>query len=159
VTDANGNRGSAEDDGSFRVFGGRGDDTITGSQNGDIIAGNAGADQLTGGGGGDAFRYVATLDSAPGAADHILDFTPGTDWIDLSRIDADTHAGGNQAFHWIGDSNFTGAQAASAGELRAYQSGNSWFVEGDSDGNGAADFVIEVTVLGPTPLEPGNFLL
>jgi Ca2+-binding RTX toxin-like protein len=151
--------GSAEDDGSFRVFGGRGNDTITGSQNGDIIAGNAGADVLTGGGGGDEFRYVATLDSAPGAADHILDFTPGTDWIDLSRIDADTHAAGNQAFHWIGSDGFHGTGPSSAGELRAYQAGNSWFVEGDTDGNGSADFVIEFTVVAQAPLEASNFLL
>jgi Ca2+-binding RTX toxin-like protein len=151
--------GSAEDDGSFRVFGGRGDDTIVGSQNGDILAGNGGSDQLTGGGGGDAFRYVAASDSAPGSADRILDFLPGTDWIDLSRIDADTHAAGNQAFRWIGSNGFTGSNAASAGELRAYQSGNSWFVEGDTDGNGAADLVIELTVIGPTPLEAGHFLL
>jgi Ca2+-binding RTX toxin-like protein len=151
--------GSAEDDGSFRVFGGRGDDTIVGSQNGDILTGNGGADQLTGGGGGDAFRYVAASDSASGSADRILDFTPGTDWIDLSRIDADTHAAGNQAFRWIGSNGFTGTNAASAGELRAYQSGNSWFVEGDTDGNGAADLVIEVTVFGPTPLGADHFLL
>ena len=151
--------GSAEDDGSFRVFGGRGDDSIVAGQNGDILAGNGGADQLTGGAGGDAFRYVAASDSAPGSADRILDFLPGTDWIDLTRIDADTHAAGNQAFRWIGSNAFTGTNAALAGELRAYQSGNSWFVEGDTDGNGVADLVIELTVLGPTPLGADNFLL
>jgi Ca2+-binding RTX toxin-like protein len=149
--------GSAEDDGSFRVFGGQGNDSIVAGQNGDILAGNGGSDQLTGGGGGDAFRYVLASDSAPGSADRILDFLPGTDWIDLSRIDADSHAAGNQAFRWIGSNGFTGTNAASAGELRAYQSGNSWFVEGDTDGNGAADFVIEVVT--PTPLEAGHFLL
>ncbi|HEX8573986.1 MAG TPA: M10 family metallopeptidase C-terminal domain-containing protein [Allosphingosinicella sp.] len=149
--------GSAEDDGSFRLFGGRGDDRLAGSQNGDILTGNGGADQLAGGAGGDAFRYVAASDSAPGSADRILDFTPGTDWIDLSRIDADTHAAGNQAFRWIGSNGFTGTDAASAGELRAYQSGNSWFVEGDTDGNGAADFVIEVVT--PAPLAADHFLL
>jgi len=148
--------GSAEDDGSFRVFGGRGNDTIVGSQNGDIIAGNAGADMLTGGGGGDAFRYVATSDSTTGAVDRILDFLPGTDWIDLSRIDADTNADGNQAFHWIG-SNAFGTSGTPAGELRAYQAGNSWFIEGDTNGDGAADLIIEV--VGPAPLGADNFVL
>jgi Ca2+-binding RTX toxin-like protein len=148
--------GSAEDDGSFRVFGGRGNDTITGSRNGDIIAGNAGADMLTGGGGGDAFRYVATTDSMTGGVDKILDFLPGTDWIDLSRIDADTNVDGNQAFHWIG-SNAFGTSGTPAGELRAYQSGNSWFVEGDTNGDGMADLIIEVVTAAP--LEQSHFLL
>jgi Ca2+-binding RTX toxin-like protein len=149
--------GSAETDGSFRIFGGLVDDVIVGSRNGDILQGYGGSDQLTGGEGGDAFRYVAASDSAPGSADRILDFIPGTDWIDLSRIDADSHAAGNQAFRWIGSNGFTGANAASAGELRAYQSGSNWFVEGDTDGNGSADLVIEVTA--PTPLTADNFLL
>ncbi|HEX8573313.1 MAG TPA: M10 family metallopeptidase C-terminal domain-containing protein [Allosphingosinicella sp.] len=151
--------GSAETDGSFRIFGGLVDDVIVGGRNGDILQGYGGSDQLTGGEGGDAFRYVAASDSAPGSADRILDFIPGTDWIDLSRIDADSHAAGNQAFRWIGSNGFTGANAASAGELRAYQSGNSWFVEGDTDGNGSADLVIELTVLGPAPLGADHFLL
>jgi Ca2+-binding RTX toxin-like protein len=149
--------GSAEDDGSFRLFGGRGSDSLIGSQKGDISAGTAGADMLTGGGGGDAFRYVAATDSTTGAVDKILDFLPGTDWIDLSRIDADTHVDGNQAFHWIG-SNAFGTSGTPAGELRAWQDvGGHWFVEGDTDGNGSADLIIEVVT--PTPLDQGHFVL
>jgi Ca2+-binding RTX toxin-like protein len=151
--------GSAEDDGSFRVFGGLGADTIVGSSNGDILVGHTGGDRLTGGAGGDEFRYITALDSAPGAADRILDFAPGSDWFDLSRIDANSHAAGNQAFKWIGSNAFTGANAASAGQLRAYGSGSSWFVEGDTDGNGAADFVIEVTIPSQAPLEAWAFVL
>jgi hypothetical protein len=49
--------------------------------------------------------------------DHILDFTPGTDRIELDRIDANTLLAGNQAFSWIGSNAFSG----SAGELRAYE--------------------------------------
>ncbi|HEX8571606.1 MAG TPA: M10 family metallopeptidase C-terminal domain-containing protein [Allosphingosinicella sp.] len=151
--------GSAEDDGSFRLFGGRGDDTIIGSQNGDILAGNGGADILTGGAGGDAFRYVATLDSNSEGFDQILDFTPGTDWIDLSRIDADVHSAGNQAFRWIGDNAFSRNGPASAGELSVWQNwSGSWIVEGDTDGDGVADFVLEVMLVGSTPLGPGDFL-
>jgi hypothetical protein len=87
--------------------------------------------------------------------DQILDFTPGTDKIELDRIDADSLAAGNQAFTWIGSNAFSG----SAGELRAYEQSGSWFVEGDTDGNGAADLVIALTLQGPTPLSAGDFLL
>ena len=151
--------GSAETDGSFRLFGGLVGDTLIGSRNGDLIQGNGGADALTGGEGADIFRYLSTSDSTTGAADRILDFTPGTDKIDLSRIDANTHSAGDQAFSWIGPNAFTGSGAASAGQLRAFQSGQSWFVQGDTDGDGSADFVVELTLAGPTPLGTVDFLL
>ncbi|HEX8448315.1 MAG TPA: M10 family metallopeptidase C-terminal domain-containing protein, partial [Allosphingosinicella sp.] len=145
--------GSAETDGSFRVFGGLVDDVIAGSQNGDVIQGNGGSDTLTGGGGADVFRYLSESDSAASAMDRIVDFAAGSDKIDLSRIDADSAAAGDQAFSWIGSSAFSG----SAGQLRAYQDGANWFVEGDTDGNGSADFVIQLTVTGG-PLTQSDFL-
>jgi Ca2+-binding RTX toxin-like protein len=147
--------GSAEDDGSFRVFGGRDNDTIVGSRNGDFIQGNGGADALTGGEGADVFRYLSASDSTGSAVDHIFDFAAGTDRVDLSRIDADTLTAGDQAFAWIGSTAFSGA----AGELRAYQDGESWFVEGDTDGDGSADFVLMLTLDGPTPLTAGDLAL
>jgi Ca2+-binding RTX toxin-like protein len=150
--------GSAELDGSFRVFGGLVDDTIVASRNNDFLQGNGGMDTLTGGEGADIFRYLSASDSAPGAADEILDFTPGTDKIDLSRIDANSQSAGDQAFSWIGSNLFTGSGAASAGELRAYQSGQSWFVEGDTDGDGDADLLIDLLLAGPTPLGSGDFV-
>jgi Ca2+-binding RTX toxin-like protein len=151
--------GSAELDGSFRVFGGLVDDMIVASRNNDFLQGNGGMDTLTGGLGADTFRYLSASDSTVAAADKILDFTPGTDKIDLSRIDANTHAAGDQAFSWIGATAFTGSGAASAGQLRAYQSGASWFLEGDTDGNGDADFRIDLTLAGPTALGAGDFVL
>jgi Ca2+-binding RTX toxin-like protein len=151
--------GHAEQDGSFRVFGGQGNDTITGGQGADLLVGNRGADTLIGAGGNDVFRYVGTEDSTAAAMDQILGFTAGTDRIDLTRIDADTHSAGDQAFTFIGSAAFTGAGAASAGQLRTYESGGDWFVEGDTDGDGDADLVIGLTLHGPTPLSAGDFLL
>jgi Ca2+-binding RTX toxin-like protein len=145
--------GSAEDDGSFRVFGGRDNDSIVGSQNADLIQGNGGADTLTGGQGADVFRYFSASDSTSSATDRILDFAAGSDRIDLGRIDADTQTAGDQAFAWIGSNAFSG----SAGQLRAYQEGGNWVVQGDTDGNGVADLVIEV--VGPAPLGADAFLL
>ncbi|HEY0130574.1 MAG TPA: M10 family metallopeptidase C-terminal domain-containing protein, partial [Allosphingosinicella sp.] len=121
----------------------------------DLIHGNLGADTLAGNGGADAFRYQNVAESSSGSMDRILDFTPGTDKIELDRIDANALVAGNQAFSWIGSSAFTG----SAGQLRAYEQGGSWFVEGDVNGDGSADLVIALTLQGATPLGAGDFLL
>jgi Ca2+-binding RTX toxin-like protein len=146
---------SAETDGILRLFGGKAADTLKGGAMNDLLHGNLGADQLTGGGGADVFRYHNVAESNGGPLDTILDFTPGTDKIDLSRIDANSQAGGDQAFTWIGSNAFSGT----AGQLRAYENGGSWFVEGDTDGNGSADFAVMLTLVGPTPISAGDFLL
>ncbi|HEX8216378.1 MAG TPA: M10 family metallopeptidase C-terminal domain-containing protein, partial [Allosphingosinicella sp.] len=138
---------------------GSGADILIGGAGNDLIKGGLAADILTGNGGSDSFRYDSTSESAAAGFDRILDFTPGTDKIDLTRIDADGHAGGDQAFHWIGSNAFTGFGTASAGELRAYQNGGTWFVEADTDGNGSADLIIELTLQGATPLGQGDFVL
>ncbi|HYJ84417.1 MAG TPA: M10 family metallopeptidase C-terminal domain-containing protein, partial [Allosphingosinicella sp.] len=146
---------SQEADGFLRLFGGRADDTLKGGANADLIHGNLGADRLAGGGGADIFRFDSTAESNSAAGDQILDFTPGTDKIDLGRIDANSLADGDQAFAWIGSNAFSGL----AGELRVYEQNGSWFVEGDVDGDGAADLVIALTLQGPVPLGAGDFLL
>jgi len=147
---------SLETDGRLRLFGGKAGDTLKGGGQADLIHGNLGADQLTGGGGADIFRYDSTAESRNSSLDHVLDFTPGTDRFDLSRIDANTLVGGDQAFTWIGSNAFSGT----AGELRAENLNNSgWFLEGDTDGNGSADFVVMLTLQGPTPLSGGDFIL
>jgi Ca2+-binding RTX toxin-like protein len=163
--------GAAETNGRFTLLGGGGADTIVGGAGGDYVAGNggndtlyglggsdtlfggAGADQLRGGAGQDFFRYQATTDSMTGSVDQILDFT-GIDRIDLSAIDA-IGGGANDAFTFIGASAFHNV----AGELRAYQSGPSWFVEGDVNGDGVADVLIQVSVADANPLGAANFIL
>ena len=146
---------SQETDGLLRLFGGRANDTLKGGANADLIHGNLGADILTGNGGADTFRYDGTADSNSGSRDRITDFTPGTDKIDLSRVDANSLAAGDQGFTWIGSSAFSG----SAGQLRAYQQNGFWFVEGDVNGDAVADLVIALTLQGSTPLGQGDFLL
>ncbi|HEX8481468.1 MAG TPA: Ig-like domain-containing protein [Allosphingosinicella sp.] len=151
--------GSGETDGNLRLFGGQADDSLTGGGGGDLLHGGLGSDELTGGGGADVFRYQSTAESGGDSVDRILDFTPGTDRIELERIDADSLEEGNQAFSWIGSNAFSGAGAGSAGELRAYESDGTWFVEGDTDGDGAADLVIALTLQGQTPLSASDFVL
>ncbi len=145
---------SRETNGTVRLFGGRAADTLKGGANADLIHGGFNADTLSGGGGADVFRYQAATDSYAVAKDHIVDFTPGTDKIDLSRIDADEILGGNQAFSWIGSNAFSGT----AGELRAFQSGSTWTLEGDVNGDGHADLIVTLTLQGPVPLGSGDFL-
>jgi Ca2+-binding RTX toxin-like protein len=146
--------GSAVHDGNLILFGGGGHDTLTAGSGADLIVGGAGADGLTGGAGADVFRYDSASDSAVGLSDLIGDFAPGIDKIDLSRIDANTGLAGDQAFTWIGENAFSNA----AGELRTYQSGGYQWVEGDTNGDGHADFAIALTP-PPAPLLQGDFIL
>ncbi|MET1110866.1 MAG: M10 family metallopeptidase C-terminal domain-containing protein, partial [Allosphingosinicella sp.] len=146
---------SQEADGLLRLFGGRANDTLKGGSQSDLLHGNLGADILTGNGGADVFRYDSTAESNSGAMDQITDFAAGTDKADLSRIDANGLAAGDQAFAWIGSSAFSG----SAGELRGFEQGGTWFVEGDVNGDSVADFVIALTLQEPAPLGAGDFLL
>jgi hypothetical protein len=133
--------GHLEASGSFRLFGGAGADTLTGGGGNDLIYGGLGADTLAGGGGADVFRYDEVADSVLNGRDTINGFTSGTDKIDLSRIDANALVAGDQAFKF-GTGNFTGAGAASAGELRVTGDGSFWIIQGDTDGDGGADFLI-----------------
>jgi hypothetical protein len=74
----------------------------------------------------------------------------------LSTIDANANAAdGNSAFTFIGANAFGNV----AGELRAYQSGPDWFVEGDVNGDGLADLLIQVTLPDATPLGAADFIL
>ncbi|MDP8994606.1 MAG: hypothetical protein M3N07_06465, partial [Pseudomonadota bacterium] len=101
--------------------------------------------------------------SRPVAPDRIFGFEHAIDKIDLARIDADTTAAGNQAFTFIGSAAFSGNGAA--GQLRAENLGeatpsyNVWRVEGDVDGDGVADFSIEVYIEVGQPLTASDFIL
>ncbi len=146
--------GSAETDGWFRIFGGRGSDTITGSQTADIISGGLGSDNLRGAGGADTFLYRSVADSLLSQRDSILDFSTG-DRIDFSQIDAISGTPANDAFTFIGSAAFSGI----AGELRAtFYAGNGlWTVSGDVNGDGVAD--IEFFVTSDHPITGGDFTL
>ena len=146
---------SQETDGILRLFGGSAADTLKGGALADIIHGGLGADTLAGGGGADVFRYQSVTESNALGRDHIIDFTPGADRIDLAAIDSNRSVGGDQAFAWIGSNAFS----KTAGELRATQSSSQWIVEGDVNGDGFADFVLALTLQGPTPLGAGAFVL
>jgi Ca2+-binding RTX toxin-like protein len=64
-----------------KISGLAGDDTIDAKGGNDTVDGNEGKDTLTGGPGGDTFVFSAKLKKAN--VDHITDFTPGTDTVQI----------------------------------------------------------------------------
>ena len=165
--------GYAETDGALSVYGGAGNDTFAGGPANDAFVGGAGddtmyglggsdwlegglgADTMRGGLGNDLYVYQSAAESTAAKTDHILDFEYVSDHIDLTRIDANTGTGGDQAFTFIGSDAFS----HTAGELRAYQSGASWFVEGDVNGDGNADLIIQVDPVAGHAIIASDFLL
>jgi Ca2+-binding RTX toxin-like protein len=113
-----------------------GRDVLVGGDGNDTLSGGRGADALTGGLGADCYRFD-DLDSVLGSSDRIIGLQAG-DSIDLSRIDADVNAAGNQAFVMRG--NFTGA--AGEATLKYFAGGDVTRLSLDTDGDSAADIVI-----------------
>ena len=109
------------------------------------------ADVVRGGKGADTFRFADGDFSAGPRTDVILDFGR-SDVIDLSGVDA-IDGSGDDAFTFIGDDAFS----ETAGELRYQANADGVTIEGDTDGDGEADFSIEV--LGVASLQAADFLL
>jgi Ca2+-binding RTX toxin-like protein len=125
---------------------------INGNNAANFLVGGLGADTLNGGLGNDTYLYRSSAESSAAAMDRI--FVSSADKIDLSQIDSNPAATGNNAFAFIG----AGAFSGTAGQLRAYGSGSAWFVEADIDGDGIADLMIDVTTAGQ-PLVAANFVV
>jgi Ca2+-binding RTX toxin-like protein len=161
-------------------------DTLKGLAGNDVLVGLGGRDVLYGGTAPtpelltpsfdvhidaslDVFRYISATDSGTTASsrDLIVDFESGRDHIDLSAIDARVGLGGNKgasysfsgnnAFSFIDTDDFSGV----AGQLRYEHTGigrtSATIVEGDTNGNGLADFQIELS--GRKVLDAGDFIL
>lgn len=117
------------------VTGGAGIDYLLGNNSSNFLNGGAGQDSLTGRGGADYFIFSSVADTR---GDMITDFDL-MDQIVLSQIDARTDVAGDQAFGFV--DRFTGH----SGELVLSKFPLSAFLQGDVDGDGAADFAINIT--------------
>jgi Ca2+-binding RTX toxin-like protein len=141
--------------GNDTLAGGGSDDALFGQNGNDTLVGGAGSDFLRGGAGNDIFDYNAVSDS-PGAAggrDLIFDFSAGFDDIDLRDIDANTQLDDDQAFGFVAEQ----TSSIEANKVTWYQAGGNTFVHGDNDGDGVADF--EIQLAGTIALGEGDFLL
>lgn len=134
-----------------------GNDTLSGSdQSSEFFIGGLGTDYMSSGpkdygppwwgqhSGRDTFVFRDIAETTVGAGRDVIDWF-ADDWIDLRQIDANLNRSGNQAFTLI-EGDFTGT----AGELRVEQvpgpdrESRYNLVSGDIDGDGLADFEIEV---------------
>jgi Ca2+-binding RTX toxin-like protein len=118
------------------ILGGAGEDTIIGGK---------GGDEFWGGGDLDIFKFVSVKETGKGAnRDVIMDFGDVVgEKIDLIDIDA-KKGPGNQDFKFIGAQKFHDK----AGELRMLNKSGFVLIEGDVNGDGKADFQIEVHGIG-----------
>jgi Ca2+-binding RTX toxin-like protein len=119
------------------LYGGEGADTLKGGDGADVLAGYVGFDILVGGMGQDAltggadpdfFAWQSATETslAENTADLVTDFNFAEgDRLDLSGIDADVYAAGNQAFTFIGTAAFSGAP----GEINYYHAGGDTFIQ------------------------------
>jgi Ca2+-binding RTX toxin-like protein len=105
-----------------------GNDTLRGEDGNDRLTGGNGLDTLVGGAGADTFYWEATAETGVtfAAMDRITDFNFAQgDRINLSAVDADVYAAGNQAFTFIG----TGAFSGTPGEINYYHDGGDTIIQ------------------------------
>ena len=128
---------------------------LTGNSAANTLFGDVGADNLTGGAGSDLFDFNTIGESGigSGARDVITDFL-SSDRIDLTGIDANIIAAGDNAFSFIGTAAFS-----AAGQLRYSFDAvtGQTVIEGNINANVAADF--QIALLGNHTLIAGDFLL
>jgi Ca2+-binding RTX toxin-like protein len=148
--------------GADALIGGAGNDTVLGGIGNDTLTGGLGKDTMTGGTGADDFRFNGIAEIGIGATrDRITDFAHLVDDIDLRAIDANGSAGGNGAFEFLARKGATFTDTR--GELRWFQinaagtASDKTMIEGDVNGDGVADFQIQLT--GLKTLTVADFLL
>ena len=132
------------------IFTGLGNDLLVGGPGFDLLVGGRGADIMSGGPGEDIYDFDSKKDTGKTTAtrDKILDFEHAIDAIDLRGIDAKIGKG-NQAFKFIAQQPFSDT----LGELRHVKvnkqgtSNDKTILEGDANGDGLADFQIELSKL------------
>jgi serralysin len=145
------------DDGADILLGNGGNDVLSGGSGNDKLTGGAGADTMTSGSGFNTFIFTALSDStvAGTGRDTITDFSSPSDDFDVSAIDANAVAVGNNAFTaFIGAAAFTGL-----GQIRAVQVGTNTLVQFNTTGSTAADMAILLENVTATTVNLSDFIL
>lgn len=166
LTGGNGNDYLVGGIGTDRLIGGNGNDGLSGGAGNDLLQGGAGIDQLNGGSGADTFRFTSFADFGtynPNnvfAADFIRDFAHNEgDLIDLHALDANSVAGGNQDFTFIGTAAF---HDNTPGEVRVQQVNPNgpflWQVQISTDNDSGVEFAFMVIAFNGAPVA-ADFLL
>lgn len=134
------------------VVGGNFADILVGNKAANTLTGGLGADTLYGGSDNvrDVFDFNAVEESNSTARDTIYNFKSKIDDLDVRTIDANTTADGDQQFV------FSGTTSA-ANSIWYAKSGNSVIVYADNNGDGVADF--EVQLAGVSKVVAADFLL
>lgn len=158
------------------IIGSQWDDVLVGDWiGGNTISGGYGNDHIVVHGGSNTIKFYDSDFSLPGEeliaktihgftlaeeAEYFngMNYTPSLgfyyrlehDTLDFSSMDADLTTEGNQSFNWIGFNDFSGA----AGELRLaldWFNDESYYIQGDRDGDGVADFVVAYEIYYTNP--------
>jgi Ca2+-binding RTX toxin-like protein len=145
VQGSDGNDLIAGDAGNDRLFGGLGNDQLDGGADNDLLVGGAGADRLAGGSGRDIFVFTSAElgSSRAGAHDVVTDFTQGSDLIDISDLYDGIRFGGLKSGKLSGA--IQNGVAVDAYKVGYWNNGTTTWIEGDTTGDGIADFAIELS--------------
>jgi hypothetical protein len=131
------------------IFLGGGDDKVDAAGGNDTVEPGEGQDEVRLGAGTDTVRYQNHLESSAVAPDLLVDFTTGEDLLNLKNIDANAILDGDQDFNLVNGANPGAPFTNVAGQYRIDP--NTGRLEGDRDGNGTADFVIQFGNQLPDP--------
>ena len=120
------------------IIGGAGSDVLIGGTGNDTLSGGLGVDTLSGGGGADHFVFDRSW--AGGNVDTVLDFTPGTDFLDVSLalVSGFAAKGAIQSDQFWSSALATSAHASGDRFIYNTTSGALYY---DGDGIGGADAV------------------
>jgi Ca2+-binding RTX toxin-like protein len=145
--------------GQDRLYGDSGNDQLDGGEGNDQLFGGAGQDVMIGGLGADTFVFKAVSESSKSSStrDVIRDFQSGIDRLDLSAIDANPLASGNQAFGFLAAPSTAFTASSQVHYFYQYVGGVEYtVVEGRTSGSGAS---FSIGLLGHINLSAADFIL
>lgn len=127
-----------------------GEDELIGAGGSDVLTGGMERDVLRGGADPDLFVFRSAAESEVGRNRDVIQDMETQDRIDLSGVDANTAAAGDQGFAFIGGGEFN----FRPGELRYDPRG---YVRADVNGDGVDD--MQITIATAVELTADNFIL